>query len=380
MYRSSKIFVLAVFFIVLSLPGLSLYGESIEPFIMPSARASALGGNHTALSDDFYALFSNPAAFVGVEDTYSVSELTLSLNGPVFEILDLVLSDDPLSHLSGVLGKRGFSAGVDVGGPVSVGWVGRGLGLGLFDRVRVDASVTGTNIRPLVSGEIFLVGGYSFRIVNKSSHILDAGFLGKGFYRGSMDLSMPLLSIADEGAFDDILGTKPFATALGLGFDLGIKYTFAENLTAALVCFDAYSPALLTKYPSLDAFVDKTDSSGDYATVQPRLDLGLKYRIRSQFLDKYLSNFLILVDYQDFLDLFSLIPRNPILKVGIGVEVELLSVLSLRIGIADALPSAGFGIKLSFMELDCAIHGKELGLDPGVQSVYAVDLGLLFRY
>jgi hypothetical protein len=66
--------------------------------------------------------------------------------------------------------------------------------------------------------------------------------------------------------------------------------------------------------------------------------------------------------------------------VSLGAELVLLNVLSLRLGISDALPAAGFGLNLSFMRLDCSIHGKELGLDPGIQPVYALDIGLLFRY
>jgi hypothetical protein len=42
-----------VFF--LTLPGLSLFGEVVAPFVMPSARFSGLGGNHVAQGDDFYS-------------------------------------------------------------------------------------------------------------------------------------------------------------------------------------------------------------------------------------------------------------------------------------------------------------------------------------
>jgi hypothetical protein len=365
----------------LFLPGLSLFGESITPFVMPSARFSGMGGNHIALADDFYALFTNPAAFVGVEDEFSISEFTLSTYGPVFEILDLIVnSSDSLDNLdlSSVIGKKGFAAGFDIGGPLALGWVGRGLGLGLFNRLKADAVVNGVNFRPAVSGEILLLGGYSFRILNKNDQILDAGFLGKGFFRGGMDMKAPIVEA--EKIFDDPLSNE-FETTLGIGFDLGLKYTVAENFSAALVCFDAYSPALLSTYSSFEAFQDKeTPQKNIYETVKPRLDLGVCYRVRSEFLERYISNFLILADYRNFLDLLSLIPRNPILNIGLGVELVVLNALSLRFGVADALPAAGFGLKLGFMKLDCSIYGKELGLDPGVQPVYAVDVGLIFRY
>jgi hypothetical protein len=358
-----------------------LAGEVIEPFVMPSARAGALGGVHAAFADDFYVLFTNPAAMVDIEQEFSAAEITLSMYGPVFEILDVMSdysgSDDPLD-ISGLVGKNGFATGFDLGGPLAVGTIGRGLGLGLFNRTKSDAVVTGTVIRPVLSEEFLFLGGYSFRLLNKKKHFLDMGFFGKGFYRGLINLET---SIFDASNLFNSMSDHAFSTYLGLGFDLGLQYTFADDLSVALVCYDVYSPVLITNYASFSDFRDKTGTgSNDYATVRRRLDLGVAYRIHSNFLDRYISNFVVMTDYQDLLDLTALIPRNPILQVGIGAELVILNVFSLRIGIADALPAVGFGLDLRFMKLDCAIRGKELGLDPGVQPVYAIDMGLLFRY
>ena len=372
-------------FIIFSLfPIFSVRGESktVDPFVMPSARFGALGGNHVAMSDDFYSLFLNPAAFVDVKEEFSIAEITLSTYGPVLEIIDLFRensgSADDLD-ISGLIGPGGFAAGFDMGGPLSLGWVGRSLGLGIFNRTRTAAAVSGTKLRPIVTEEFLFVGGYSFRIINRDDHLVDAGFLGKGFFRGVMNLEA---EIFDAGSIlDDPLG-RPFGTQLGLGLDLGVRYIFRENLTAAMVCYDTYSPVLVSVYKSISDFGDRSDPSTDssYATVKRRLDMGIKYRIRSGFIDRYFTQLTVMADYRDFLDLFSLIPRNPILNIGLGAELRLLNALSFRIGIADALPAIGFGLDLSFMKMDFAIHGKELGLDPGIQPVYAMGIGFLFRY
>lgn len=372
-----------VFVLVFFVLPFCVQGETIEPFVMPSARFAGLGGRHAAAGDDFYALFTNPAAFVDVNDQFSIAEISISTHGPVFELIDLfrenIDSPDDLD-ISGIIGPGGFAAGFEIGGPLSMGWVGRGLGLGFFNRLKSSAAVSGTKIRPLVLGEFLLVGGYSFRLIDNNGHWFDLGFLGKGFFRGALNLEA---SIFDAASILDDPTDRPFKTSLGLGLDLGIRYTFRENFTAALVCYDVYSPVLVTPYDSINAFGDKSGPSAEgasYATVNRRLDLGLKYRIRSIAIEKYISALAIMADYRDFLDLFSLIPRNPILNIGVGLEVKVLNALSFRFGLTDALPAFGIGLDLSFVTLDLAIRGKELGLDPGVQPTYALDLGLLFRY
>jgi hypothetical protein len=352
-----------------------VFGENVDPFVMPSARSGGMGGTHTAFADDFYVLFTNPAAMYDIEDEFSAAELTISMYGPLFELFDMVsdYSDGNLD-LSGIApGGVGF----DMAGPLALGWVGRRLGLGVFNRTKTDVALTSRRVKPVVSEEILLVGGYSFRLLNIRDHVLDGGFLAKGFYRGRVNMET---SVFDAGELLSDFMANPYETHLGMGADVGFRYTFKEDLSAALVCYDAYSPVLLTSYDSLSAFREKSAAHSSYATVRPRLGVGAAYRIHSEFLDRYISNLVVMADYQDFVDLSALIPRNPILNVGLGVEVVILNVLSLRIGIADALPAMGFGLDLRFMKLDAAIHGKELGLDPGKQSVYAIDLGLLFRY
>jgi hypothetical protein len=358
-----------------------LSGESIAPFVLPSARASAMGGNHIAYADDFYAIFTNPAAFVDLKEEFSVAELSLNAYGPVFEILDLtrdVLGSSKAFDLSSIIGPGGFAAGLDIGGPLALGWVGRGLALGFFNRTRFDGSISGTTLRSQISEDIILAGGYSFRILDKQHFRLDAGFLGKGFFRGSLSLDASILDIST--IFNKPLDC-PFSTYLGLGLDLGIRYSLGENFSAALVCYDVYSPVLVSTYNSFSDFHNKRGASEmAYARVKPRLDAGITYRIHPSFLSRYITRLVISADYRDFTDLFAFFPRNPILNAGIGIEMVLLEVFSIRAGITDALPSVGFGLDLDFMRLDCSIYGKELGFDPGVHSVYAISLGLIFRY
>jgi hypothetical protein len=365
--------VLCAFFIAVS-PYLNAE-QHIKPFIMPSARAAGFGGIHAAQGDDFSSLFSNPAAFVGMEKQFSAAELSISLYGPVLELYDLLSSSDGLD-ISPLVGPGGFAAGVDIGGPLALGWIGGGMGLGVMNRTALDAKVSSSTIRPLVSEELLFLGGYSYRFFDQMQHKLDAGVLGKIYYRLVLNLES---SVFNAAAIFNNIESRPLQTQLGLGLDLGIKYSFAENFSAALAAYDVFSPAFVTRY---NAFADYgSGGSQSYATVTPRLAAGILYRIHNVFLDNYLSDFVIMLDYCDILDPFiALIPRNPLLNIRLGAEASMIRILSLRAGIADALPSMGFGLDLHVLQFDFAMRGKELGLDPGVQSVYAIDISLLFRY
>ena len=69
----------------------SLFAQQLTEIQIPSARSAAMGGIHTALSDDLNTIFSNPAGFHVVESELSISELTVGLSGPIFDIAGVVI-------------------------------------------------------------------------------------------------------------------------------------------------------------------------------------------------------------------------------------------------------------------------------------------------
>lgn len=364
--------------------GISWVGaETVSPFTLPSARLGALGGRHGTLSDDFTTLFTNPAGFVGVKEQLSAAQISASAYGPLFDIADVLinyLGSSGALDISKIVGPGGLATGLSLGGPVSFGWVGRGLGFGIFNRTTMDAVTLGSNLKAAPSEELLITGGYAFRIFDKNSQVIDAGFLGKGFFRGTLGLQSSIFTVTDLFSGDP-LGSKPFTTVAGVGVDLGVKYDLAKTFDASLVWHDAYSPALKSTYSSTADFIGgKQPLSNSYVIVSSGLDVGVSYTPKYPQLDQYVSRLSFYLDYRDMLNLFALIPRNPILNVGLGVEAVVLDALSLRAGITDALPALGFGIDFTVMRLDFAMRGVELGLDPGVQSTYAIDLDLLFRY
>jgi len=362
----------------------SLTAETVSGFTYSNARWAALGGSHATMADGFSTLFSNPAGFIASPEEWSAAEVSLSLYGPIFDILDLLtgyFGGSGSLDLSGIVGPQGLAAGGALTGPLSFGYVGKGLGFGFFNRVSLDAKTVGLSVAGSMTADILVVGGYSFRFVKVDAHTLDGGFLAKGFVRGSIPLSSSIFSVQDLFS-GNIFASKPLDVLMGVGADLGLLYQYEQWVRLGITYHDVYSPALRNRYTSAQNFLEGNASlATDYVTIKPELDVGLSLSPSFPFLERYSTRVRFYMDYRDLLDLFlALIPRNPILNIGLGMEVTLLDVFQLRAGIADALPALGLGIDFSFMRFDLAMRGVELGLDPGVRPTYGVDLNLLFRY
>jgi hypothetical protein len=360
----------------------------------PPARESALGGKHAALADDISTLFANPAGFRAAGPEFSLSELTVGMSGPVFDVANIVAQglggggmEDIISSPEVSQLLQGLRAKVGLVGPVSFGYVGNGLGFGFFNDSEVEISSIG--VVPTVSGavreSVTLCGGYAFRIpLGSSGHYLDIGALLKAFVRGEVSMTRDLVGLL--GVFQnpsmDIVLEGPFTLDVGAGIDVGIRYSWAERLTVGIVARDAYTPFLRNTYATTQSLLDGlAPSSRDYQLTPLDLSVGVGFRPALGRLDRVVTDLVILADYVDILD-FVFQPataRNPVLHAGIGLEVVLLDVLALRGGFSQGLFAAGLGIDLSFFTLNLSMFGQELSTEPGLAPAYNLVLGLEFR-
>jgi hypothetical protein len=99
-------------------------------------------------------------------------------------------------------------------------------------------------------------------------------------------------------------------------------------------------------------------------------------------LSDYFSRIDLYLDYRDILDfwVYPQLATNPVLHVSAGTELHMLEILSLRAGLYEGLMAAGLGVDLNFAKLNMAMYGSENSIEPGLQPVYNVILGLEFRY
>jgi hypothetical protein len=355
-----------------------LFGEGfdtpIKPFTLPSARIHGYGGPHTAYTDDINTLFINPAALKTAKQ-FSVLDLSIGTTGDVLSLgqfaMDMMESGSDVDYttIGDFAKKTGGKLPLGVGLPgLTLGYVGKGFGLGLFTNSYLDANVIGMDVNAAANVDAMLNIGFSFKIFDTKKHTLDVGVTGKAFGRYGMEIESDFLLIADD--FDTLTDKlEDYTVYIGGGVDIGSIYTRGK-LKAALVWNDVFSPA---------AIIKTAKEKDSWGVVESKLNAGLSYKL----LALSLLDLSVMADYRDIFNLFNQSDyrsRNPWLNLGVGVEAKLLKFISLRVGMNDMLPSFGVGFDLVIFKLAASIYGKELGNDPGVMSTYGLDCGILFRY
>ena len=366
------------FIFSLSLPAADLYER---PITIISPTSSALGGPHVTMNDGFSSLMNNPAGFYSSESEFSIAEVTLGLKGPVFDIANLIVSDD-LADIPSLL--QGIYTGIDMLGPISFGYVGEGLGFGIYTNSYTTMSSSGPlTVKADLGSEVILVGGYSMRLPLSlpEAHLVDAGMLLKGTFRGELSFEDSALNIMNMIDVNTIT-SEPFSFITGIGIDLGLRYSYQNMITVGLVGRDIYSPTLHNVYSNISDFASGSTPIDTLNGIVPfALDLGVMYSPDFESKNLFISDIKVYLDYYDALDfwLYPGLAVNPILHVGIGTEISMLGILDVRVGFNQGLISAGLGLDLYYFKMNLAMFGTELSTEPGLQPVYNMQLGFEFR-
>lgn len=350
------------------------------PFQLISPRDAALGGRHVTLSDSFSSLVNNPAGFYVAPEELSITEITLAAKGPMFTLADSIIGGE-LSDLGSLI--NGIYAGVDLLGPLSFGYIGNGLGLGIYNQTNLrlwsNNSLT-ANVK--VWDDVVLAGGYGYRLpFSGDVQALDAGILLKGGFRGTVNGAVTVVDIMNLDT--DTLMDQPFIFTSFIGFDLGLRYSIGESWVIGLVGRDVYTPTISNEYGNVMDFIDgATPTEADiYDKMSFQLDTGVMYRPKADLTNYSISDIKILLDYTDVLD-FWLYPEtavNPVLNIGMGTEITMMEILDVRLGFSQGLFAAGLGIDLYYFDMNLAMFGTERSTEPGLAPVYNLQLSFEFR-
>lgn len=355
--------------------------ELVRPQIV-SAKTAGFGGAYSALETGFDTLSTNPAALAFVSSEWSVSRVAAHASGPLFDLPSVIQSDDLATGLLDLVAKnKGVYFGADVTGPLAFGKVDKNFGFGVFNRSVMSADVPSLTRANIYAGEEFLLtGGYGLTVFSKDAHSVAVGLQMKGFFQTFLYESGTSIAVLNAFTSFDV-DTIPTSLSTGFGLDAGALYRFGDHLNVAVSCKDLYTPVFTSKYANYSDFLDgNAGISTGTDRLDPLLSAGVAFSLPLPEDWITVTDWKVMADYRDFLDLLKPIYRNPILNVALGTELVLLDVVSLRAGLNETYLSAGLGLDLSLFQIDFAMYGSELGVDPGKRPLLNMVLGVSFQY
>jgi hypothetical protein len=362
------------------------------------ARTMAMGGAFVAMSQGYQSLYGNPATYADKTAEFTMMSVTpwvyvrpTTDTMALFQSMAASVSSgssnpaDVIDPLSDLITDNGFGGGISAG----LGWVGKGLGLGLIG-----------------SGEAYVRGdtllGAEGRLDGQISAIVGVGApLQLGPFRVQVGGDVrPYLRATGPIVGTDLLGlmtgkqtdgTTPFDAmslpvdlGFGLAVDLGARIDFGTLASVGLAVRD-----ISTKQNfSQSTLGDVLDSLGGGALpagatteypIYPNVTLGaslspIPVRLRS------IVDVTLIAEIQDPVNVY--MDRASIWNVfHAGVETNLLGGLfALRGGINKGWLSLGAGFHLLVMQVNVAVFTEELGPRPGDQPRTGVSVEAAIRF
>lgn len=359
--------------------------EKMPRFEIPSARSSGFGGSHIAYTDNVSALMVNPAAIMRVRQrSFFAPSFTLLSPQKTIKLVGAIGGDDFGEALEAVNnpdnpGKIPLGLGLNEF-PISIAWVADGFGFGVWDRVFVNANVTGTTAEATVLADLVIPVGFAFKILDTDAHDVDAGVALKIFGRSYGHKMENAIAAIDD--FDSFIGDLGAPVIMGAGFDIGFIYRWNTGLSAGITFDDIFT------HGGEIARIGGGEKAEDGYYVPFSLNLGVAYDLKIGNLWRSAPRFIAntgitaAVDWHNFDLIFSQNPyfeRNPVLGIGIGLRFSFFDIVKLSLGMNEMLPAFGVGFDLGIFEIDVAYYGKELGLEPGQMPTAALDLTFAIR-
>lgn len=336
-------------------------GAFFDLFQVPfSAREAALGGNHAAQADDVSTLISNAAGFRSAGPELSIGTVSVSSYA-----------------------KSSSNATWDLFGPLSIAYVGNGLGFGLFTDSNVNL-VASSFYPTVVTENLVAISGYAFRIPVPDAwqSTLDVGFSVPLFLAArSLNTGDIYALLSSSVSPTQFFFDQGFILATGIGAEMGILYNWNNTFSVGIAGRDLAITSQKT-YSTLLAF-EQGAAPVQTATVPIPMDIsvGIRWNLPLKISTTYIDGLTILADYNDIFD-FIVYPAgatNPLLHFGFGIEFTLLNAVKLRAGFYQLLPCGGLSLDLSFFTLDFAVFGRELSTQPWTTPVYGYMASIRFH-
>ncbi len=360
---------------------------ALRPPAVVDVRSLAAGGFHICDVSSAYMLTVNPALLAFAGKKVLLPSVAFDIGGPLGDLPDLysrMTDSGSTGSFADVLldfvGKNnGLDLDVGVSGPLTFGRVNKNRGWGVFNRTYVTGSVPSVSVSSVTAGEeMVFAGGSAFPLLNFSRMQLSVGVSSKLLVRleGTYDGAPASLT-----SFD--FGSVPVSATVAAGGDIGAYFSLFDIIRFGAVWKNLYAGFV----KDAGTFSHMTLSSAKPPVLlfeKGTLAVGVAFNIPVGFTRGVLSSWTVYCDYADVPALFTgsadAFKVNPVLALSAGMELVVFDTIALRCGMNGAYASAGAGIDLTPFHLECAVFGKELGLDPGVRAQLHGAFAVSFYY
>ncbi len=198
---------------------------------------------------------------------------------------------------------------------------------------------------------------------------LQAGVAVKGLYRMAIDKIVTTGDIVAQPNLSSIIGYKQWSKGIGVGADIGAKYT--------LPIWDSWAPVLAVVYQDIadtrfTAF--KAGSGGKPAKIPQSVSAGVG--VHPEMGDFRLHIEVSGTDLNQRKDI--------LLKTHAGAELEFprfgILKLALRGGANQGYPTGGATLDFSKFRLDMLVYGEEIGMVKREKGVYHYGVEFGFKF
>lgn len=332
-------------------------------YLARSPRALLMGDAFTALADDEYTLFYNPAA-LGRHGDFSISPLNPTVG--VTNALDEIdrFKNFPKGQASKIqerlLGfpvyvKLGLTPTVKLGNFALSGLFNNTTSLVLHNKVYPEMNIDYRYDKGFVAGYAFTIGGgqtgtkngkKKFRPGYRVSLGASVKHISREGLNGQFDLfGTKLLNVIENGAseINEIKQQLGYSTGSAWGFDFGMDYELIRK-----------NFVMTTSFSILDAAgtrFKKEEGTRDIAEQEMIINWGTLFGQRFGPFFSYNLTFDLhpLTDSIDFAR-----------KVHLGAEINVL-MFSVLFGMSEGYPSYGLGLDLAPFKLLAGFYSVELG-------------------
>lgn len=329
-----------------------ILGDNTDRIFIQGIRPMAMGGAQIAIADDENALFYNPAGLARLNYwRFTLPHWLVGTDTHSFDQTAFWLKNygefGKFPDVSPEVGQALQSTRIHWLAEVSTKYIGPNFGLGIYLTPDV-----------LLKTHAILIPEAEWTIKGSAIENLSFAYGGDipmfGYLSGGIALKAVQRGVSQETKNALELASLDMQPAMewGAGFDLGLMYQPTSEITVALVAADLYTRIL--------------------EEVQvPNLKIGFAYKpywLNFPDLSTTLALDVVELNWQGDNE-FKNSPQNAALlnlsKVRTGLEFVLAGLVALRGGLYQGYPTAGVSLLTSFISLEWAYFGRELGTYPG---------------